>query len=90
MVGGFDGYNNLKSFECYNPITGQWRLLPDMGAVREGCGVACLGGLVYAVGGYDGRTFLKSAECYDPVVEEWQPLPDMSEARCGCAAVSLE
>jgi N-acetylneuraminic acid mutarotase len=91
--GGSAHGDALASAECYDPSTGAWRALPDMGVERYGCAAASIDGLLYVVGGQtagnDEALAVASAECYDPATKEWRGLPDASVARARFVAVAL-
>ena len=69
MVGGFDGTNQLRSVERFNPRTGRWKKVAfcyqwkrreeplqvrSMSTARSGVAAAALDGALYVVGGWDG------------------------------------
>ena len=37
-VGGFDGVNRLRSVECFDPETNEWRFVAPMNVTRSGAG----------------------------------------------------
>ena len=78
VVGGFDGANQLRSVERFNPRTGRWKkvafLLPiwkrrekplqvrSMSTARSGVAAAALDGALFVVGGWDGTRRLRTGE----------------------------
>ena len=103
VSGGWDGNKTLQAAECYDPLTNQWRALPNQHAQRHGGAAAYIDGLLYAAGGMfhatcneeHGQQYTLSkkhceAECYDPSSGDWRDLPHMSIARYGCAAAGLD
>jgi hypothetical protein len=87
---GYVGGSTLRTAECYERSSSEWRPLPDMSIARQGCAAVCVAANLYVVGGSDRRSRLRSAEMYDGSTGQWRPLPDMHEARYGCAAVCLD
>ena len=54
VVGGSNDLSEeLKSVECYNPITKEWITLPEMIVKRAYPGVVILDDYLYAVGGWN-------------------------------------
>ena len=78
MVGGFDGANQLRSVERFNPRTGRWKKVAvttnrveplhcnlqvrSMGTARSGVAAAALDGSLFVVGGWDGTRRLRTGE----------------------------
>ena len=86
VVGGHDeSYTALKTMDVYDMQTGEWAAAPPMSTKRDGCGVAEMGGMIYAVGGRG----LDTAERFDPASNSWSPLPPMSTKCQWCAAASV-
>ena len=51
FLGGLsDLGEELKVFECYNPVSDSWMRQPDMRHRRAYLGLATLGSVLYAVG----------------------------------------
>ena len=51
FIGGLSELGEeLKVFECYNPVSDTWIRQPDMRHRRAYLGLAALGGSLYAVG----------------------------------------
>ena len=75
-------YDASDYLHCYNPDTGQWRVLADLppGAGHEYAAITGQQSKVYLVGGRskDGRS-LRSVFCYDLATASWSRLPDMKE-----------
>ena len=78
VVGGFDGANQLRSVERFNPRTGRWKKVAwatnrregrncklqvrSMGTARSGVAAAALDGSLFVVGGWDGTKRLRTGE----------------------------
>ena len=78
VVGGFDGANQLRSVERFNPRTGRWKKVAlatnrreggncnlqvrSMGTARSGVAAAALDGSLFVVGGWDGTRRLRTGE----------------------------
>ena len=78
VVGGFDGVNQLRSCERFNPRTGVWEevgweatderrdgapaQVPSMRSARSGVAAAALDGLLYVVGGWNCGKRLRTGE----------------------------
>ena len=66
LAGGLNELNaELRSVDCYNPVTKQWSYVTGMKTKRAYFGLVALGGFLYAIGGwneYDGA--LASVERY--------------------------
>ena len=77
VVGGFDGTNQLRSVERFNPRTDQWKKVVfcyhcigreeplqvrSMSTARSGVAAAALDGALYVVGGWDGTRRLRTGE----------------------------
>ena len=64
---------------------GGWELIAPMSCPRDGCGVAALGGFVYAVGGQsttngftNGGVSYYTVERYNPTTNSWSAVADLS------------
>ena len=77
VVGGFDGANQLRSVERFNPRTGRWKKVAfcyrwkrreeplqvrSMSTARSGVAAAALDGSLFVVGGWDGTRRLRTGE----------------------------
>ncbi|KPJ19785.1 Kelch-like protein 5 [Papilio machaon] len=73
----------------WDSISRSWTVVAPMAGARSTCGVAVLGGRLYAAGGRDGGACLRSLECYNPATNHWHNCAPMTRRRCGlsiCAA----
>ena len=89
------------SAEVYDPIDNSWNYIASMGTLRAECGLAALGGKLYAVGGQtpsipssNGTTGIEliataSAEVYDPNTNSWSYIASMNAPRAGLSVVAL-
>ena len=70
----------LNEVEKYDPEADTWTRCPPMQDGRSGCGVAELGGCIYAVGGINGAgETVCTAEAFDPKLQTWQSIQSMHE-----------
>jgi hypothetical protein len=70
-----------------NPVS--FSRVGDLGALRDGNGIALLpDGRALVVGGYDGD-YLKTTEFFSPATQAFTPGPDMSVARYAPAVAAL-
>ncbi|XP_024877101.1 kelch-like protein 5 isoform X2 [Temnothorax curvispinosus] len=72
--------------KCFDFSTLTWSTLPPMNRLREGLGVAVLGGLLYAVGGRQCNEdneyrYLNAVERWDPGTGQWSSICSMSVRR---------
>ena len=96
-VGGFDGANwppiTRKTAEVYDPVDNSWNSIASMDVSRAMCGVAALGGKLYAVGGWNndggGSNYLQTAEVYDPSENSWNPIASMDVSRGSLGVAAL-
>lgn len=90
QVGGFDGFNHLKSAEAYNPKTDTWHLVPSMHTARSNFGIEVIDDQVFVVGGFSGLKSIGSAECYDADAQRWFEAEEMQNSRFGlsCCLIS--
>ena len=84
----------LKSADVYDPRSGHWTSLPDMGRKRGKHTATLLeDGRVLVAGGLavdSGLSERGSSEVYDPVTGRWAAAANMSEPRYGHIAVRLQ
>jgi N-acetylneuraminic acid mutarotase len=79
---------NTESVECFDPLTGEWSPVADMGVSRMELGAGVLEGKMYAMGGDDGEG--KSVECLDPVTGLWAAVAPMSTRRVGLGVATVD
>ncbi|KAL5238879.1 hypothetical protein ACI65C_006289 [Semiaphis heraclei] len=91
-VGGYDGFNGLKSAEVFDISIQEWRMISNMSCKRTLVGVGVLDNLLYAVGGYDTSSMqrLKTVECYDPNIDTWTLVAELSICRSGVGISVLD
>ena len=91
VVGGFDGANQLRSVERFNPRTGRWKKVAlatnrreggncnlqvrSMGTARSGVAAAALDGSLFVVGGWDGTKRLRTGEVKNNPLVDRQQTP---------------
>lgn len=61
-IGGFGGPNNesLRSVECFDTKTKQWKQISKMKYARRALSSAVLADGIYAIGGFDGASYMSS------------------------------
>jgi hypothetical protein len=85
---GVDHY--LASAEVFNPATGAFTPVNDMGSARVRAAAAPLpDGRVLVAGGNNGPTRLSSAEVFNPATGTFTPVNDMTTDRARAAAAPL-
>ncbi|WP_417437859.1 Kelch repeat-containing protein [Idiomarina sp.] len=52
-VGGYDGFHKWSVFDCYDPTTGKWQLMPDAPTAISAHSVAVHNDKLYVFGDYD-------------------------------------
>lgn len=99
--GSKDGHwgDNRNYFDEYNPLTNQWKSLPDMPRVRDHFQAVVVGGKLYAVAGRQSlvsqnKSFeltYPEVDAYDFASGKWQTLPatfNLPTPRAGNTAIS--
>jgi len=82
--------HSLASAEVFNPATGAFTAVNDMGVPRVRAASAPLSdGRVLVAGGNDGSTRLSSAEVFNPATNGFTAVNDMGAPRARQAAVPL-
>jgi Kelch motif/Galactose oxidase, central domain len=80
----------LASAEVFNPATGVFTAVSDMGIARVRAAAAPLpDGRVLVAGGNNGSTRLSSAEVFNPVTNAFTPVSDMGGDRARATAAPL-
>merc|ERR1711872_444076 len=77
VVGGWDGSKILTSGEVYNPVTKEWKDLPDMITPRSNHSLAVVQGKLVALGGYTGTDDSNKVEMLNLHTNTWDALTDM-------------
>ena len=88
LAGRAAGEGNFTIAERYDPASGAWRRVADMGKARGGIAAATVDDRVVVVGGEEGAGTIKEVEAYDPGTDRWQALPDLPTPRHGLGAVA--
>lgn len=92
VIAGYDGEKCVKSVELYNPVNGEWSVMPDMTNARQFAAAAVISHeRILVVGGYSDVMFEhieKSCEIFDPAMNEWSLVsgPVVPRAACGIAS----
>ncbi|ESN99210.1 hypothetical protein HELRODRAFT_155962 [Helobdella robusta] len=89
LVIGGQAPKAIKSVECYDFKENKWHQVSDMPSRRCRCGVAVLGGLVYAIGGFNGSLRVRTVDVYEPIKDVWTPLISMEARRSTLGAAVL-
>ncbi|KAL4084260.1 hypothetical protein QTP88_028085 [Uroleucon formosanum] len=74
-IGGYNGFQILKSAEKYSPSDGVWSTIPNMHLHRDKPGVVALDGLLYVFGGDVDKTNVDTLEIYNPSTNTWSIEP---------------
>ncbi len=88
MVGGIiDGHHSglVAWFDCYDPRTGEWEVLPDMPHPRDHFPAVIVEDKLYAVGGRDTTppspdffaATIREVDCYDFANKKWTTLDEL-------------
>ncbi|PAA51469.1 hypothetical protein BOX15_Mlig010639g4, partial [Macrostomum lignano] len=80
----------IRTVECFSFKEERWYPVSEMPSRRCRCGVALVGGLVYAVGGFNGSLRVRTCEVYDPVRDEWATVANMEARRSTLGVASLD
>ncbi|CAI9725152.1 actin-binding protein IPP [Octopus vulgaris] len=92
LIGGAD-YSGieLKTTECYNPVTKEWTVLRDMPTRRSHVAVTIIDNYIYAVGGcneHEGALDVVEKYCID--TDSWSIIPPMLSNRAGASVVTVD
>jgi hypothetical protein len=80
----------LASVEAMDPREGVWRTIAPLSAARSSCGLAALGGRLYAVGGSAADDAVhESVECFVPSMGSWIAAASLACGRTGLALTAL-
>jgi N-acetylneuraminic acid mutarotase len=92
VVGGWNGFHNLKSVAVLDLTTMVWSAGPQMLEMRTGCAAVVVesGTKMVVVGGWNGLTNLKSMAVLDLTTMRWSVGPAMQEKRAVCAAATVD
>jgi len=81
-LGSFRNSEITSTCEIYDPSTGQWSRVGDMGAPRIGHTATALpSGKVLVAGGANISGDLPSAELFDPATGQWTPTSNLNDPR---------
>ncbi|XP_077200317.1 kelch-like protein 35 [Paroedura picta] len=89
-VGGYDGFDQLDSMECYDSFCNTWTGGPSLvEAVSLAAAAPCLGRLYVFGGTVDGGASTDKVQCYNPAIDQWSLLsPTPFHLRC-ISAITL-
>ena len=91
-VAGYDGDNELNTFEYYVPGAISWATLPMIPTARKYTAAALAGGKLYVIGGSAWLSasvaYSKANEMYDPATNTWTKAPSMPLGRFDHALVT--
>lgn len=92
LIGGADHLGiELKTTECYNPVTKEWCRLSDMPTRRSHVALAVIDEYIYAVGGsneHQGALNVVEKYCID--TDTWTSIPPMCSPRAGASVVAID
>lgn len=89
LVIGGQAPKAIRSVECYDFKDEKWSHISDMPSRRCRCGVAVIGGLVYAVGGFNGSLRVRTVDVYEPLKDVWSSIASMEARRSTLGAAVL-
>ncbi|CAD8103312.1 unnamed protein product [Paramecium sonneborni] len=89
IIGGNDGQENLKDFDCFNQIDNNWIKFPTMIEARDELAVCMYENAIFAIGGFGGQfnTCLKTVEVFTS--GKWGHCAPLNIPRRALAGVSL-
>ena len=98
VMGGWDGKQELATFEVYNPATDTWKKLADMPTPRRAASAVTVAGKIYICGGVSFKerrgkkiaTTIKTVEAYDPQADTWEKKADMPGGRNNAGTAALD
>uniref|UniRef100_A0A1A9VDI3 BTB domain-containing protein n=1 Tax=Glossina austeni TaxID=7395 RepID=A0A1A9VDI3_GLOAU len=67
-MGGNNNGKELRTLECFNPVTKMWNYIAPMNNSHQDCGICNYDGFIYVVGGSNTST----VEKYSPAINSWQ------------------
>ena len=71
-MGGDGPGSGITSIEKLDKVSGEWRVVTELGEVRHGCGAACMGSKIYVFGGGSfGGNHTTTWNFFDVETEEW-------------------
>ncbi len=89
-IAGYNGSNDLASFEYMTPGTPGWNTLPPLAQARKSFAAAVRDDKIYAIGGNaQGALFLATIEVYTPADNSWSRIANLPAGRYGHAAVTM-
>lgn len=88
-VGGFDGSDDTKKSNVYNPNQKEWKSIADAPVTTEEAGAAFVGQKMYLVGGWVGDSTSKATYAYDPGNDKWTKKADMPNAASAAGVASV-
>ncbi|XP_015273696.1 PREDICTED: kelch-like protein 35 [Gekko japonicus] len=83
-VGGYDGFDQLDSVECYDSFCNTWTAVASLAEAVSSAAVASCLGRLYVIGGAVGSsTNTEKVQCYNPATNQWSLLsPTPFNLRC--------
>ncbi|MCL4126264.1 UNVERIFIED_CONTAM: hypothetical protein GTU68_008791, partial [Idotea baltica] len=89
LVVGGQAPKAIRSVECYDFKEERWFPVAEMPSRRCRCGIAVIGGKVYAVGGFNGSLRVRTVDVYDPVRDTWTACANMEARRSTLGVATL-
>ncbi|HEY5922909.1 MAG TPA: kelch repeat-containing protein [Kofleriaceae bacterium] len=90
-IAGYNGSNDLASFEYMTPGTPGWNTLPPLMYPRKQHAATVSGDKIYAIGGSAPSValYITTIEAYSTTTNAWSRAPNLPAGRYGHAAVTL-
>ena len=89
-IAGYNGSNDLASFEYMTPGTPGWNTLPPLTQARKQHAVTVSGDKIYAIGGFaQGLLYNPTIEVYSTTANAWSRAPNLPAGRYGHTAVTM-
>ena len=85
--GGYNGQEELRSVEIYDPVLDVWELGPNMTEVRFDAACVAFNNKIYVIGGYDEDQIHTSVEIFNPATNEWSFGPSLQVPRAFAQAI---
>ena len=80
---------NTAAVQRFDPITGQWAMLPSVPSPVSDCGVTIVGGQLIVVGGESVGTVFNTVRAYNLTSKAWSILPSLADPRHGLAVTAI-
>ena len=88
VVGGWDGFKDMKSCEAYIPKERRWTHIPDMTIPRNYPSLEFIDGKLFAIGGVNDRA-TASVEAYDFQAQKWTLMCKLPRKRLDMSSITV-